>query len=67
MLYFDGFYPADRGQAYGGASRVRSAAGLFYFGRVRRTDWLPVGGAGEPLAQTRRSDASIDTNFDPER
>ena len=60
------FYHADRGQAYVGASRVRSAAGLFYFGRVRRSDWLPVGGPGEPMEHTRRSNESIDSHSDEE-
>lgn len=66
MLYFDGFYPADRGQAYVGASKVRSAAGLFYFGRVRRSDWLPVGGPGEPMEHTRRTNESMDSHSDEE-
>ena len=25
-----------------GASRVRTSAGLYYFGKIRRSDWLPV-------------------------
>ena len=44
VLYFDLFRPASRGFAYVGSSRVRSHTGLFYFGKVRRSDWLPVGG-----------------------
>ena len=44
VLYFDLFKPAPRGFAYVGASRVRTSAGLFYFGKIRRSDWLPVGG-----------------------
>ena len=46
-LYFDLFKPAPRGFAYVGASRVRAHHGLYYFGRVRRSDWLPVGGTAE--------------------
>jgi hypothetical protein len=44
VLYFDLFKPAPRGFAYVGASRVRTSGGLFYFGKIRRSDWLPVGG-----------------------
>ena len=40
-LYFDHCYPAERGYGYVGASRFRSRDGLFYYGQVRRTDWLP--------------------------
>ena len=34
---------ADRGYGYAGASRVRHKSDVFVVGRVRRTDWLPVG------------------------
>ena len=34
---------ADRGYAYVGSSRVRRRDDLWLVGRVRRTDWLPVG------------------------
>jgi hypothetical protein len=43
-LWFDHSYPADRGYAYVGASRVRMARDLYLVGKVKRTDWLPVGG-----------------------
>ncbi len=49
VLYFDLFCPAPRGFAYVGASRVRTSAGLFYFGKIRRSDWLPVG--GDPMKE----------------
>ena len=42
-LYFDHCYPPERGYAYVGVSRFRSASGVYHFGRIRRTDWLPVG------------------------
>ena len=44
VLYFDLWRPASRGFAYVGGSRVRDARSLYYFGKVRRSDWLPVGG-----------------------
>ena len=31
---------------------------MYHFGRIRRTDWLPVGGPGEPEEQEVRSAAS---------
>ena len=40
VLYFDLFRPASRGYAYVGASRVRHHTGLYYFGKIRRSDWL---------------------------
>ena len=41
-LWFDRLVP-DRGYAYVGASRARRQADLHHVGKVRRTDWLPVG------------------------
>ena len=35
---------ADRGYGYVEASRARSADNIFVVGKVRRTDWAPVGG-----------------------
>ena len=64
VLHFDLHCPAPRGFAYVGASRVRSAAGLFYFGKVRRSDWLPVNGPGKPIEQVERSYESDDTETD---
>ena len=40
-LYFDHSYPAERGYGYVGASRFRSKEGIFYYGTLRRSDWLP--------------------------
>ena len=57
VLYFDLFKAAPRGFGYVGASRARSSAGLFYFGKVRRTDWLPVGGDANEEQVTRGYDS----------
>ena len=42
-LYFDHCYPPERRYGYVGASRFRTRAGIYHFGKLRRTDWLPVG------------------------
>ena len=42
-LYFDHCYPLERGYAYVGASRFRTKEGLYHYGPIRRSDWLPVG------------------------
>ena len=42
-LWFDHKYPPERGYGYVGASRVRRAEDLYLVGKVRQTDWLPVG------------------------
>ena len=57
-LYFDHCYPPERGYGYVGVSRFTTQAGVYHFGRIRRTDWLPVGGPGEPQEQEVRSEAS---------
>ena len=41
-LYFDHRYPPDFGYGYVAASRFRTAAGIYLYGRIRRTDFLPV-------------------------
>ena len=56
-LYFDAKFPPDPGYGYVGASRCRNAKGLFYFNRIRRTDWLPVGG-GHSDEERERGDVS---------
>ena len=56
-LWFDGKQAPDRGYGYVGASRCRNSAGLYYFKRLRRTDWLPIGG-GDSEEEKRRSDVS---------
>ena len=43
-LYFDQkYHHAGRGYGYVGASRFRERAGLYLYGKIRRTDFLPVG------------------------
>ena len=48
------------------ASRVRTAAGLFYFGRVRRSDWLPTEITDDQQTErdyeSRDSDESVDSD-----
>lgn len=41
-LKFDRRRP-DRGYAYVGTSRARKHTDVFHLGRIRRSDWLPVG------------------------
>ena len=60
VLWFDHAYPADRGYAYVGASRVRFARDLYHMGPIRRTDWLPVGQDPDGGEQTHRGPDSED-------
>ena len=62
-LFFDHCFPPERGYGYVGASRFRSSAGLYFYGRIRRTDWLPVA-LPKPDEETRRSTASISSESD---
>jgi len=64
-LYFDHSYPPERGYGYVGCSRFRTKANIYHFGKVRRTDWLPVGQT-DPMEQTARGPDSIasDTEYD---
>ena len=62
-LYFDHSYPPEPGYGYVAASRFRTAADLFLFGPIRRTDWRPVAAknpAKENLFQHFRSALSDD-------
>ena len=63
-LWFDHTYPPERGYGYVGASRVRHARDLFLVGKLRRTDWLPVGGDPRGEEQERRGDDSVTTKQD---
>ena len=63
-LYFDHCYPPERGYAYVGASRFRTKAGLFHFGKLRRTDWLPVGGDSAPEQTVRGEDSVSEDELD---
>ena len=53
VLYFDHSHPPDRGYGYVGASRAKTKAGLYHYGRLRRSDWLPVGKPSEGEATVR--------------
>jgi hypothetical protein len=63
-LYFDANFPPDRGYGYVGASRCRNAAGLFYFKRIRRTDWLPIGGGDSDEESERGSVSNASNHYD---
>ena len=62
ILYFDHCYPPERGYGYVGASRAQSKGGLYHYGRLRRTDWLPVDGSPdyEQVARGPESDSDSD-------
>jgi len=59
-LYFDLKFPPDRGYAYVAASRFRTRAGVFLFGKLRKTDWLPVG----PVCETEQVQRSMESMSD---
>ena len=63
-IYFDHCYPAERGYGYVGASRFRSAEGLWLFGKIRRTDWLPVTFGTVTNEQATRSALSRSSSSD---
>ena len=63
-LYFDHCYPPERGYAYVGASRFRTKGGLFHFGRLRRTDWLPVDGDPSLEQTIRGRESESEDEFD---
>ena len=64
-LHFDAKFPPDRGYGYVGASRCRSAAGLFYFKKLRRTDWLPIRTTADSDEESERGDFSEAESADP--
>ena len=61
-LFFDHCYPPERGYGYVGASRFRSKRGLYHYGKIRRTDWLPVGEEldSEQLVRSLESEGESD-------
>ena len=63
-LYFDAPFPPDRGYGYVGASRCRTAAGLYYFKRLRRTDWLPIRKFVDSDEESERGPASDASSYD---
>ena len=63
-LYFDHCYPAERGYGYVSASRFRNSDGLWLFGKLRRTDWLPVDFGQNKNDQEQRSALSASDDSD---
>ena len=59
-LWFNHKYPADRGYGYVGGSRVRFAEDLALVGKLRCTDWLPVGEEQEAERTQRGSSSESD-------
>ena len=60
-IYFDHCYPPDPGYGYVAASRFKTKAGVYLYGKVRRTDWIPVhAGEDSDAYQLRRSELSDD-------
>ena len=53
-LYFNHTHPPDPGYGYVAVSRFRTRAGCFLYGRIRSTDFIPVG-ASQETARMRRS------------
>ena len=62
-VYFDLAFPPERGYAYVAVSRFRTQAGVFHYGRYRRSDWLPVG-EGADDEQIDRGYASMSSDSD---
>jgi hypothetical protein len=65
-IFFDLPFPPERGYAYVAVSRFRSRAGVFHFGRYRRTDWLPVGGVSTEQTARGLDSMSSDSFEGPE-
>ena len=64
-LWFDHCFPPERGYGYVGASRFRSRNGLFLYGRIRQSDWIPVGPKKDEWV-LRRGMASMSSESDQE-
>ena len=56
-VFFDQRRVATRGYGYVGVSRFRSRGGCYLYGKVRRTDFLPVGLPQEDEVLTRGYDS----------
>ena len=52
-LYFDHCYPPDPGYGYVGVSRFRTRDGCYLYGRIRETDFIPVGSTAETARMSR--------------
>ena len=66
-IWFDHDHPPDRGYGYVAASRFKAKDGMYLFGKVRRTDWLPVRETAAAMEhdQVDRSEESYD-DYDSE-
>ena len=72
-LFLDGrVYPRPRGHAYVAVSRFQRAIGVYHYGPLRRSDWLPTAEqAGEQVQPSELSeadwgDSSDDSDLDQE-
>ena len=69
-VYFDNIKrPAGRGYAYVAVSRFRTRGGCHLYGKLRRSDFLPVGEEGEDEDVERGYDSknSSDSEYNGER
>ena len=57
-------YPPDAGYGYVAASRFKSKAGVYLYGKVRRTDFIPVHSAADASNYQRRRSDESDTDYD---
>ena len=57
------YHPAVRGYGYVGISRFQSRSGVYLFGKLRRSDFLPVGPDLE-TEQLERGYHSVDSDSD---
>ena len=66
-VYFDHSYPPDPGYGYVAISRFRTRAGCFLYGRIRQTDFIPVGANADTACMIRgRLSRSDDDGSDSE-
>ena len=64
VLYFDHCYPPERGYGYVGCSRFKTKGGAWYYGRMRRSDWIPI--LRHPDEQLKRSVESMSSDSEHE-
>ena len=57
------YHPAVRGYGYVGISRFQSRSGVYLFGKLRRSDFLPVG-PDLDTEQLERGYHSVDSDSD---
>ena len=60
-ICFDHVHPPERGYGYVAASRFKSKKGIHLYGKIRRTDWLPVRHSAKAMQhdQVERSEESM--------